>query len=83
MEKTWWVYMLQCGDNTLYTGMTDNIDRRIAEHQAGKGAKYTRERSPITLVYKEKCENKSQALRRESQIKHLTRREKIALIEVK
>ena len=77
----WYVYMLRCGDGTLYTGITDNILRRLAVHQAGKGAKYTRGRGPLELVYQEKVLDKSAALRREYQIKRLTRQEKEQLIQ--
>lgn len=79
MEKTWLLYMLQCGDGTLYTGITDNLDRRLSAHQAGKGAKYTRGRGPLALVYREECTSHSQALRREIEIKKLSRREKLLL----
>ena len=77
----WYVYMLRCGDNTLYTGATDNIPRRLAAHQAGKGAKYTRGRGPLELVYQEKLPDKSAALRREIEIKRLSKPEKERLIK--
>ena len=79
MEKQWVVYILQCGDDSLYTGITDNFQRRLAVHQAGKGAKYTRGRGPLTLRYLETCEDHSAALRREIQIKSMTRKEKLSL----
>lgn len=50
---SWWVYLLRCGDGTLYTGITDDLDRRLAAHNAGRGAKYTRSRRPVTLVWRE------------------------------
>lgn len=75
----WYVYMLRCGDGTLYTGITDDVDRRFAAHQAGKGAKYTRGRGPLELVYREELADKSAALKREYQIKRLPRMEKQAL----
>lgn len=78
-EKTWVVYILECNDNTLYTGITDDFDRRFAAHNAGKGAKYTRGRGPLTLRYLEKCEDKSAALKREIAIKKLKREEKLTL----
>lgn len=81
MDKTWYVYILECGDGTLYTGITDDVQRRLAAHQAGKGAKYTRGRGPLTLRYQEACESYSHALRREVQIKRLNRREKLKLLE--
>lgn len=71
--------MLRCKDDTLYTGITDDLPRRLAKHQAGKGAKYTRGRGPLRLVYMENCLDHSLALRREIQIKKLPRTEKLAL----
>lgn len=79
----WYVYMLRCGDGSLYTGCTDNVPRRLAVHQSGKGAKYTRSRPPVTLVYQEELPDKSAALRREAAIKRLTRPQKLKLIEGK
>ena len=77
---SWWVYLLECRDGTLYTGCTDNIPRRIALHNAGRGAKYTRGRGPVILRYQEEVPDRSEALRRESAIKRLNRVEKQALI---
>ena len=77
METQWVLYILECKDGTLYTGITDDLTRRIAQHNAGKGAKYTRGRAPLKLVYSEKCENHSQALKREIAVKRLTREEKL------
>ena len=77
----WYVYILRCGDGTLYTGITDDIPRRLAAHRAGKGAKYTRGRGPLELVYQEQAPDKSAALRREEAIKRLRRGEKERLIE--
>ena len=77
----WYVYMLRCGDGTLYTGMTDDVERRLAAHRSGKGAKYTRGRGPLELVYTEEQPDKSSALRREFQIKKLPREQKSALCE--
>lgn len=77
----YWLYILRCGDGTLYTGTTDDVARRLAVHQRGKGAKYTRGRGPLTLAYQEACADKSAALRREIAVKKLTRAEKLALIE--
>ena len=76
----WYVYMLRCGDGTLYTGMTDNVKKRFAAHCAGKGAKYTRGRGPLELVYTEAVSDKSAALRREYEIKKLSRQGKLDLI---
>lgn len=81
MEKCWSVYILRCGDGTLYTGITDDVQSRFLAHSAGKGAKYTRGRGPLTLVYTEDCESHSAAAKREWQIKQLSRREKLALCQ--
>lgn len=81
MEKVRYLYILQCRDGTLYTGITDDIDRRMTQHNAGKGAKYTRGRGPVTLRYREKCQSHSHALKREIEIKKLTRAQKQALLE--
>lgn len=80
-EKRWFVYILRCADGTLYTGMTDDIEHRIAAHNAGKGAKYTRGRGPVEMVYRECCESRSAALKRECAIKKLTRPQKLTLID--
>ena len=77
---SWFVYILRCGDGTLYTGVTDDVQRRMAAHRAGKGAKYTRGRGPLELVYTQEQPDKSAALRREFQIKKLTRPQKERLI---
>ncbi len=75
-----YVYMAQCADGTLYTGYTTDLARREKAHNAGKGAKYTRSRLPVHLVWAEQCPDKSAALRREWAVKRLTRQEKLALI---
>ena len=75
----WYVYMLRCGDGTLYTGITDDVEKRLAAHRAGKGAKYTRGRSPLELVYTELHPDRAAASRREYQIKQLSRTEKLKL----
>lgn len=77
MEKQWVLYILECKDGTLYTGITDDLPRRIAQHNSGKGAKYTRGRAPLKLLYSEMCENHSQALKREFAVKQLSREEKL------
>ncbi|RHR11245.1 GIY-YIG nuclease family protein [Pseudoflavonifractor sp. AF19-9AC] len=77
----WYVYILRCGDDTLYTGITDDVERRLAAHRAGRGAKYTRGRGPLELVYREEQPDKSSALRREVQIKRLSRQKKLALCQ--
>lgn len=79
-EKAWYVYILQCRDNSLYTGITDNVQKRLAAHRNGKGAKYTKGRGPLTLHYLEVCQTKSQALRRELAIKALRPDKKRVLI---
>lgn len=76
----WFVYLLRCGDGTLYTGSTNDLTGRLAVHQRGKGAKYTRSRLPVELVYQEAVPDRSAALRREAAIKRLDRRRKLALI---
>ena len=78
--KQWYVYILRCADGTLYTGMTDDVTRRAEVHNSGKGAKYTRGRTPVEVVYSEECETYSAALKREYAIKQLTRKEKLYLI---
>ena len=83
MEKQWVLYILECKDGTLYTGITDDLERRLAAHRTGKGAKYTRGRGPLTLRYTEICEDHSHALRREYAVKQLKRAEKLALINKK
>lgn len=77
----WYVYILRCGDGTLYTGITDNVPRRLAAHRSGKGAKYTRGRGPLELVYQEQVPGKSAALKREIALKRLSKSEKERLIE--
>ena len=72
----WYVYMLRCGDGTLYTGITDDIAKRLSAHQAGKGAKYTRGRGPLELVYTQQLSDKSEALKREYALKQLKKSEK-------
>lgn len=80
MEKQWVVYILECADGTLYTGITDDLDKRLKAHNSGKGAKYTRGRGPVTLRYRELCADHSAALRRELEIKRLSRPQKWILI---
>lgn len=81
MANSWKLYILRCRDGTLYTGITTDVEKRFAAHNAGKGAKYTRGRGPLELVYREDCGNRSAALKRELEIKALTREEKMKLIE--
>lgn len=79
----YYVYMLRCRDNSLYTGYTNDVKRRESVHNTGKGAKYTKSRLPVKLVYFEECEDKSQALKRECAIKRLDKQHKEALISGK
>lgn len=76
----WYLYILRCGDGSLYTGITTDVEKRFQAHQSGKGAKYTRGRGPLEIVYREECSDHSQALKREIAIKALTRQEKEALL---
>jgi putative endonuclease len=75
------VYLLRCADGTLYAGVTNDTARRLAEHGAGAGARYTRSRLPVRLVYEERVRNRSAALRREAALRRLSRAEKLALVE--
>ena len=77
----WYLYILRCKDNTLYTGITTDVEKRLEAHRSGKGAKYTRGRGPLELVYREECGGHSAALRREAEIKGLTREEKLKMIK--
>ena len=81
MEKKWFLYILRCGDGTLYTGITTDVEARLEQHRSGKGAKYTRGRGPLEVVYTEVCEDHSAALRRELAVKALSREEKENLIQ--
>ena len=76
-----YTYILKCKDNTLYTGWTNNLEKRIEAHNAGKGAKYTKARLPVELVYYEQFETKEEAMKREYAIKQMSRKMKDALIE--
>lgn len=80
MANTWKLYILRCGDGSLYTGITTDVEKRLAAHRLGRGAKYTRGRGPLELVYTEECGDHSAALKRELEIKALTREEKQNLI---
>lgn len=80
MEKIWYLYILECKDGTLYTGITDDVQRRFLAHSQGKGAKYTRGRGPLRLRYREECGTYSDALKREIAVKKLTRQQKLELI---
>lgn len=75
-----YTYILECRDGTYYTGWTNNLDKRVKDHNAGKGAKYTKARLPVSLIYHEEFQTKEEAMRREYAIKHMTRSEKGKLI---
>lgn len=79
-KPVWVVYILECGDGTLYTGITNNFEKRLAAHAAGKGAKYTRGRYPLKLAHIEKFKDRSKASKREAEIKSLDRAGKKLLI---
>ena len=81
MEAAWTVYILRCADGTLYTGIAPDVEKRLQKHNEGKGAKYTRGRTPVELVYREEHPNRAEASKREYQIKQLSRAEKLVLIE--
>ena len=80
MENSWKLYILRCRDGGLYTGITTDVEKRLEAHRTGKGAKYTRGRAPLELVYRETCGSHSEALKRELEIKKLSRQEKQNLI---
>jgi putative endonuclease len=75
----WVCYLLRCTDDTLYCGITNDLDKRLVAHNAGEGAKYTRGRTPVRLVHSEPCADKSSALKRERKVKQMSRQEKLAL----
>ena len=79
----WYLYILRCGDGSLYTGITTDVEKRLEAHRSGKGAKYTRGRGPLELVYREECGDHSAALKREIAVKRLQRHDKEALIQKK
>lgn len=79
--STWHVYILRCGDGSLYTGISPDVEARLQAHEAGKGARYTRGRGPFELVYREPAGTQAEATRRECAIKKLTRGQKQALVQ--
>ena len=81
MENKAYTYILRCADDTFYCGWTNDLDRRLKAHNSGKGAKYTRSRLPVALVYFEELESQAEAQRREFEIKKLPRKRKLELIE--
>ena len=78
-----YTYILKCSDNTYYTGWTNNLEKRLKDHNEGKGAKYTKPRRPVVLAYYETFETKEEAMKREYAIKHMTRAEKEKIIKNK
>ncbi len=81
ISRTWHLYIIQCRDGTLYTGITNDLKRRICDHNRGRGCRYTKYRWPVLLVYAEKFPDRSSALKREAQIQGWSRKEKEALIQ--
>lgn len=76
----WEVYIIKCKDNKLYTGITNDLERRVGEHNSGQGGRFTRPRKPVKLVYHETTPSRSEALKREAEIKKLSRYEKLELL---
>ena len=83
MDTIWYLYILRCADGSLYTGITTDVERRLEEHRSGKGAKYTRGRGPLELVYREACGSHSDALKREYAVKQLVRKDKLEMIALR
>jgi len=81
MTSLFYIYILKCSDNSLYTGYTDSLERRLKKHNQGKASKYTRSRLPVNIVYSEDHPDKSSAMKREIWIKSLSRENKIKLIQ--
>jgi predicted GIY-YIG superfamily endonuclease len=81
-NESWFVYMVHCGDGSLYTGITKDVNRRCQQHNNGTASRYTRCRRPVELVYQESCLDQRQALKREAVIKALTRQQKLAMIRL-
>lgn len=79
-KPRWTVYLLRCGDGSLYAGITTDLERRLAQHRSGNGAAYTRSHLPVTLAWSESAASESAAKKREAAIKRLSRKEKLALI---
>lgn len=81
--EIWYVYLVECADGSFYTGISNNVEKRIVKHNSSQGAKYTKTRLPVKLIYKEKCGSKSDASKREYELKQLTRSQKEKLISHK
>lgn len=80
--RSWFVYLLRCGDGTLYCGISPDVEARLEAHRAGKGARYTKGRGPLDLVHVEACRDRTAALRRERAIKRMSRAAKLALADL-
>jgi putative endonuclease len=83
VSGSWHCYLLRCADDTLYTGATNDLPRRLRQHRAGRGARYTRSRGPLQLAWSTACDDRSAALQLEARIKRLSRQQKLALIDGK
>jgi predicted GIY-YIG superfamily endonuclease len=83
LKRTWYLYILKCRDNTLYTGITNDLPRRLVQHNSGKASRYTRSRLPVSLVHQEPCQGRSSALKKEYRMKSLSRKEKEEYIKEK
>jgi putative endonuclease len=81
IKKTWFVYLLRCSDDSIYTGISTDIDARVTAHNQGKGASYTSGRRPVSLIYQEKHPNRSSASRREAEIKNWRREQKEKFVQ--
>jgi putative endonuclease len=81
LQDNWFVYIVECSDGSLYTGSTKDVERRVKEHSAGKGARYTRARRPVTLILSFQAEDKSTAFKEEYRIKQMSRQKKLEFIE--
>lgn len=79
-SKPWHVYLVRCSDGSIYTGITDNVEARLKKHNSGKGAKYTAQRGPVSLLYSEMLEDQGSAMRREAQIKKWGKQQKENLV---
>ena len=79
-DRAWCVYLLRCRDGSLYCGVTNDLDRRVATHRAGRGSRYVASRLPVEIAFREPADSRGAALRRESAIKRLSRRRKLALV---
>lgn len=82
-DGKYFIYVMECSDGSLYTGITNDTEKRLKVHNSGKGAKYTRGRLPVKIVYREEVQTKGEALSRERQIKKLKREDKLELIRIK